>query len=395
MSDDKEAAREGYARRKATESVAIQSEPRTYGPAHPDHSYFQDLALAAVPGTAGAAEATQRLARHDAEVHADAEGPGGEYARAGLREYDRPRSENRAMSSGGSSGGPFVSPEWLTSQYAVFRSAEKAFTNQTMNLPIPDYGLQVNVPSFTSTASVAQQTENAAVSETDPSGADIQVSLVTIAGQVTISQQLQDRGGMSGLAFDKIISAQLGSQLGAAEDVYVINQSLANAGTVTDATAFTMALFYQDIAKARELLTDTAGTRLAATHVFSTSDLFSYVTRQLDSSQRPIVVPDSAALVASDGDPNWFSFTGVHLPAALRWFADDNIPASGGNTQILVARPQELLTFDGDPIAYAYPETLANQLSVVVGLRAYIAVVARYPKAVAAISGATYPTTLV
>ena len=117
-----------------------------------------------------------------------------------------------------------------------------------------------------------------------------------------------------------------------------------------------------------------------------------FITRQVDDQHRPIVTPDSSALVAAASDPEWAAWTGIHLPGALRWFSDDNIPASGSNTQIIVARPEEVFTFDGDYYAFSFPETQATTLSVTVGVRSYVGVVVRFPKAIAVISGNAYPT---
>jgi hypothetical protein len=374
--------------------VDVRSEPRLYGPAHPENSFWQDHALRAVPGQRGSSEAAERLTRHSIEVDGE--------IRAGTREgrrcmeaiREQTRGENRALSSATGSSGAFVTPVYEVDEWAAYRTPVKSFTNQTTNLPLPEYGLSVNLPSFTGTTTVSQQTENSGVSEGDPSGSNLSTTLVTQSGQVTISQQLFDRGGMTGLAFDLIVGQQLMWQLNTQIDTYVVTQALANAGTVIDAS-YSMANFYADIAKGREQLTDTNGVRMAATHVFSTSDLFGYITRQLDSESRPVVTPDSTALATVADDPDWDSWTGIHLPGALRWYTDDNIPVSGSNTQILVARPQEIYTFDGQHIAFAFPETEATSLSVVVGLRAYVGAVVRFPKAIAAITGNAYPTSLV
>ena len=72
--------------------------------------------------------------------------------------------------------------------------------------------------------------------------------------------------------------------------------------------------------------------------------------------------------------------------------SDDNIPAIGADTQILVARPEEIYTFDGQNLAFAYEETAAQNLTVQVGMRTYVGAVARFPKAVASITGTAYPT---
>lgn len=378
--------------------AVITSEPRVYGPGS-DASYFQDIALAAMQAPPSE-EARKRLTRYATELDreiADPNSPEGRRALQLKRENRRSsdRVEQRAGASSTSIAG-FTTPVYLVDEWAAYRSPARSFTDQTTKLPLPPFGLQVNVPSFTGASLVGTQTELSGVSDLSPTGSNISTSLVTQAGQVAISQQLFDRGGLSGMAFDKIILKQISLQLDAAVDTYVLTQALATAATVSDSNGITMAYFYQDLALAREKLSDTAGTCLLATHLFTTSDFFGYITRQVDSQLRPILPPDSGAIVAASqiDDPQWASWTGVHL-GQMRWHTDDNIPASGSNTQLLVARPEEVYVFDGEQLSFAYPETVAGSLSVIVGLRSYVGVIIRYPKAIAAISGSTYPTTLV
>ena len=375
----------------------VRSEPRVYSPGS-DHSWFQDLMLSGLRNVPGGQEGAERLQRYAAELDKEIAAGSLEGRRAEriVREAGRSDGgrETRAITSTSSAG--FTTPEYLIEDWAAYRSPNKSFTDQTTKLPLPPYGLQVNVPSFTGPATNVQQAgENQGITQATPTGSNIPVSLVTIAGEVSISQQLFDRGGLSGPGFDKILLAQILAQQDAAMDTYVIGQALANAGTVTD-SSFSMANFYADLALARELLADTAGVRLLATHLFTTSDLFGYLTRQLDSSLRPILVPDSGALVAADatGDPKWNSWTGIHL-GQLRLMTDANVPAIGANTQILVARPSEIFTFDGENYGFSFQETAAQTLTVTTGLRTYVGAVVRFPKCVASISGTAYSSALV
>ncbi len=378
-------------------NAVITSEPRVYGPGS-ERSYFQDRALS-VTNAPGADEARLALAAYAAELDVERRDrtPEGRRADAVAVEVRRMQSDSEQRAASSSTLAGFTTPAYLVQYWAAYRSAERSFTDQCTQLDLPPYGVQVNIPSFASTTTFSGQTENSGVSDTDPSGANLQTSLTTQAGRVTISQQLYDRGGMTGDAFDKILLRQMASQLDAQVDSYVLAQSLANAGSVSDSSAFSIANFLADIASAREKLSDTAGTRLLATHLFSTSDLYGYVTRQVDSTtNRPILTPDSGALVLAStlNDAQWNSWTGVHL-GQLRWHTDDNIPASGSDTQIIVARPAEVFVFQGEPISFASPQTNATTLSVVVGLRSYVAAIARFAKSVAVISGSAYPLTLV
>jgi len=401
-------------KRSAGMAAYIKSEPRTYGGAHPERSFFSDLISVSDPLSPDRRAATERLARHGKECAIEARSGSSEGQRARRAWAEAYRTEDpetsgtnafdeelRAMSTGSSSGGALVTPQYVVSRWSEYRSPYRAFADQCLSLPMPAYGMEVYVPSFTGPSGVAQQVaENAGVFEVDPTGTYLSTGVVTLAGQSFVSQQLHDRGGMQGMAFDIILGQQLREQLDAALDSYVLVQALANAGTVTDASGFSIGNLYTDLSKARELLTDTAGTRVRGTHAFMTSDLWGHISAQLDSSNRPIITPDFTAepwatLVAA-GDPKGEGWSGHVLPGGAALFTDDNMPttSSGANTQIIVARPQTICVWESEPIPIVYPESGATTLSVLIGLRAYAAAIPRLPRAVASISGNGYPVTL-
>ncbi|HVC15433.1 MAG TPA: hypothetical protein VND62_11305 [Acidimicrobiales bacterium] len=380
--------------------AAVKAEPRIYDRESP-HSFWRDRGLAAMPGHPLHREALGRLERHVREVAVEIRqgSPEGRAALAQLANNTREHAVERAaelrsaMTSGAASGGSFVTPAWLQNLWATYRSPLRSFTQQCSPVPAPDYGLEVIIPVFNSPTTVGEQTaENAGVDSSTPTAATLTATMVPLVGEVPVSQQLFDRGGP--MKFDEIITAQLKEQLDAAVNAYVLGQALATAQTVTDATTLSIATFYADLSSAREKLTDAAGTRVAGTHVFTTSDFAGWATKQVDKQTRPIVVPDAGALVAVSDDPAWQGFMGLVLPGNLRWFADDQIPTTSTHTQVIVSKPATIAVVETEPIAFAYEETFATTLTVVCGVRAYVAAVPRYPTAVAAISGAGYPTTL-
>ncbi len=163
---------------------------------------------------------------------------------------------------------------------------------------------------------------------------------------------------------------------------------------------FGIANLYADLAKGREVLTDTTGTRLRPTHVFTTSDLYSYVTRQVDATtSRPIVTPMFAPgfpMQKGDEQAKWAQFTGTVLPGGVLWFTDDTLPASGSDTPIVISAPDEAVVLaEGEPVFQALPQTDAATLQVVVRAYEYLAAIPRYPAGTAQITGAAYTTSLV
>lgn len=407
----------------------VTHEPRVYALDSP-HSFFGDVVNDALNGVEARA-ARARLARYAVELsheanHGSAEGRRADRIIAQVDRHNEERSkqrvrEFRALATGGgttaSAGGggaaAFVTPIFINEEWAAFRGGWRTFADQCHTLPLAPYGMEAYVPAFGSAAGAAQQTEGSGVTETDPSTALQGAPVVTITGQITLSQQLHDRGYAGGGSLDAVIGRQITQQLEQSVDTYVLAQVIAQATPVTDATAPASGTFipnlYKDIALGREAITDTAGTRLRPTHIFSTSDQFSFITRQTDSTFRPIVLPQQAPgmplrVGADDGQngangllPKWSRFTGLIWPGDVLWFTDDNIPASGSNTQILVSAPDEavLLLESPDPVLTVFPQTLAGNLQVIVNQRKYVSAITRHASGTAVITGGAYPTSSV
>jgi hypothetical protein len=399
------------------------TEERVYGEGSP-HSFYRDLgagfdASMVPPG------AQERMAQYGTEVAYEIRqgSPEGQRAERAIRELcrtddpetnrrlvDQRVTEMRAFATGGGAtasatgggGAAFVSPFFAWESLATYRGKHRTFTEQCGTGDMPPYGFQVYVPTFSTGASVMSQTEGQPVTESDPTTTLPGTELETITGQLLLSQQLEDRGFTgNGGDFDKMVAKQLQQQYDESVEMYVLSQALGSAATVSGQASFSIAGVYQDIAAGREKLTDTAGTRLRPTHFFSTSDFYSYVTRQVDSSQRPIVVPQFAPgfpLAAGDAQTKWSRFTGTVLPGGVLWFEADAIPNLGttSETQLIVSAPDEaMVVFEGEPVLMLAPQYGAASLELMLNLRAYVAAVPRYPSGTASIAGAAYTASLV
>jgi hypothetical protein len=208
----------------------------------------------------------------------------------------------------------------------------------------PPYGTEIYIPTFTAAKTAGEQTEGSAVTEGTPTTTLEGAAVKNIAGMLIVSEQLHARGFTGGGSFDEVVGEQIHEQLDEQIDKYVIGQAIVNGKGVTGATEYKTVKFYEDTAKAREILTDKAGTCLRPTHFFSTSDFYSFVTHQVDATtERPIVVPTFAPgfpltrnAESYDGEPEraWSRFTGTVLPGAVLWFTDDNVPNIGTTTKL-------------------------------------------------------------
>lgn len=400
-------------------NIAVVSEPRTYDK-RSHSSFFRDQMDMIVLGDHNA---RRRLERHEREVQTEVELRSTEGARVvrqrmvHLREQRRELSiselehEARAATSSTISG--FTTPQWIISEYAIARSTQRTFADQCRSLPLPDVGLQLNVPRFTVDASAGVQLEGSVVSEVDPSGTVNSENVQTIAAQITASQQLLDRtrNMPDGPAFDMVLYEQLKDDYDQSVNNYAIGKATGVGATVAGTAAFgatnPVAALYLDVASAREKITDTAGVHLQPTHLFTTPDLFSYMTKQLDSQNRPIIVPSLAPgvppgpIAAQDGDNEeaykWVQFTGTAVPGLLFWFIDATLPPSGSAgtvSPIIVSRPDRIILWESEPIVRVYPQTLANNLQCVVTFYAYTCCIPRTAGATATILGNAYQTNL-
>ena len=414
------------------------TEPRVYALDSP-HSYYGDFYMATARPRDGAG-ANERLTRYAREVAHEIErrSPEGLRAERIIRNYTRVddpdeherrfrahlaelrasvTAEQRATTTGGgatasAAGGgaaAFVTPYFLD-KWATYRGIHRTFANQCMRLPLPAFGMEVYVPTFSSASGVAQKAEGAAVTETDPSAALQGAAVAEITGQVTLSMAAHDRAWAGGGTFDALVHAQLRQQLDQQIDVYALTQAIASAGTTTNNvtwTANSIAPFLTDLASGREGLTDTAGVRLWPTRLISTSDFFSYVSHlAATSGQAAIVTSQYVPGLPLDGDrddPNerdaWSRFTGVVMPGALPWFLDDNIPTAGGtanNTQVIVSATQEslILLEDPNPVLSVFEQSgVAGNLQVILNAREYAALITRHASGTQVITGTAYPST--
>jgi hypothetical protein len=416
--------------------AAVIDEPGPYGPDSPN-SYYADLAASTaarieVPDLLRARtsdvdmrhEAVQeRLRRHSEDV-ASAIRKGDAYgkrAKAILseswREEDpvqhrqRTERELRAFTTGGGAtasaagggGAAFVSPAFLLAQRAPYRSPIRTFADQCASFPLPDYGMQVYIPTFTTADKAGEQSESATVAETVPATGFEGAAVKTITGQLLISQQFRDRMSPGGGAFDELVSQEMNWRLDEVIGKYVLNQALAGASIISGASAYTEAGFWKDLASARESLSDTAGTRLRATSMFTTTDLYGFVTRQVDkSTERPIWPPwyATAFPLAADTDdfrgpdwPKYARYMGTVMPGDLVWLTDEAIPNYGTTsfTQIIVSAPAVAMVFcEGEGVVSVFPETKATELNVLLNCRKYVAAITRHAAGTATIQGAAY-----
>ena len=407
------------ARKRVAAPAVIQSEQRTYGPGS-DESYFLDFARAAWPGRADYQDAVQRLSQHGKEVVRDAQNDPDERARLvrkskeyyrsdGLRsrqvvaDLESRRGEMRAgMDTTAASGGSFATPQYLVEDWAPYRQFGRNYIDLTNLKPLPDYGMTVYLPQVTLASAVAAQVgQNQGIAETDPTAGYLSANLTTEAGQVTISQQLLDRAG-PGIKFDKVVFDSLQRNYAQVIDTAVLTAAIANAGTVSNSQTGTSGTnvfqsFLSDIGNATQAMETLQGTVMSPTHAHVTGTEWAFLTAQLDSTGRILVVPSNhgpfnANLVGGDNELTGLpeGDTGYDV-GGVKIIKDSNIPVSGANTRLVVSHMPEVWVWEGELVPRTIPQTFAQNLSILLQVYTYYTVIVRYAKAVQVISGNRYP----
>jgi HK97 family phage major capsid protein len=401
--------------------IHVKTSERTYRK-NGEHNYFMDLASRAAGKTAPA----QRLARYAQEVSVDAQEadarikagsardwkPGqvaDEYlvrqARSGMQEAGVGELHARTgdLSTTATAGGDFVVPQYDTADWVRYARPGRVYADACHKLDLKPGGMSILVPKVTTGAVTASQaTQNTAIEDSAAVTATTTVPIVTIAGQQSVSQQIIDRADID---FVAAISEDLNADLAREVDYQVINGSGSSGqllgslnttgitSTVWSEVSPTYELLWAQIASTKGSI---ASTRfLPATHMFMTPDWWEYLESSFDSNGRPLIVPTAngpfnAVQVVQENAVAEGLTGGTVLGLAVN--QDFNIPANLGSgtneSHIVVARMDDQWLWEGPLMARALPQTLGNQLTVLLQVWEYAAfTAARYPKSMGAITG--------
>lgn len=411
--------------KRAQASASVISEPRVYSQSSPNSWYKDAAAMQIGPSDPNYRAAARRMEQYDREL--------GYEVRKGSREGDRAERiiigttrqedvkqnqetaimrmrELRTMDAGASSGGPFVSPYYLTSLFPAYR-ARRVTLDQAHKMPIGSYGLKVYVPrvitSGVNIATMAVDDMNAG-----PSGGSVDfgdeylsTDLSTLYGENTVSMQLLDRTqGGNGITFDEVLHRQMSIDYGVALDKLALDAMIAVGGSVTytDAGGFKLVVtsgpgvggFYGAVASAADTIRTTAGVVLDPSHIILRPARWDYIGAWADENERPVIHPDSAG-VASGMNTRDSGGTGYSI-AGLPMFTDQNMPDDDSQRdQAIVAQMDEVFVFaeDADTARFQVIQGPDAQYgSYLVRMYGYAGVICRYPAAIQVISGSGFST---
>jgi HK97 family phage major capsid protein len=349
------------------------NEPATYS-REGRNSYFLDLARVAHTGDR---DARGRLERNDAE--------------------------QRALSTSNGAGGEFVPPLWIEQEYVKYARPHRVFADMVNTNPLPAGTDSINVPKVSSgTATAVQGTQNTAVQNTDMVTTSIASSVFTVAGAQIISLQMLEQ---SPIRTDEVILGDLAADYAKQLDTLYLSGdgtsgkptgvlNLAGANSVTwSGTALTGATsLYNAVASG---ISKIWTTRFAApTAILMHPRRFAWMLAQVDSSNRPIIVPAQGGAFNAPGllGPSLNAEGPVGTFAGLPVFLDANIPTNLGTgtneDRIVVLKADDVYAWEGHFKAEAFAQTYANQLSMLLRVYNYASFQpARYPSSISVISG--------
>lgn len=388
--------------------VRVVSEPLTYERGN-GRSYFLDLARAQVLNDA---EARERLMRHAREV--EVELPKRERLREqraqqelrtipGLPE-DRHGSvfERRALDRTDGTGGYFVPPLWLIDEYIDLPRWGRPLANAVRNLTLPGGTDSINLPRIkTGTKTDVQTADGAPVASQDLTDDFVNAPVRTIAGQQDMSIQLLEQ---SPVGFDEIVFADLIADYNQRLDLQVINGSGTagqvlgilnvsgiNAITYTDADPTLPEMWVPWVQSVSQIA---SRRKMPATATFVTPGIWFWACSQLDTTNRPLIIPSQDGAVnpmalqtGADAEGPVGRLT-VGTPVILDGNIPSNLGAGTNETRIITLRTSDLYLWEGSMRTRVLQEVLSGTLQVRLQVYNYVAFMPnRRPEAISVVSG--------
>lgn len=351
---------------KGMSLTSIKSEARTYTP-QSGNSFLKDAYAAQFSNDFMARE---RLARH----------------------MNEERVERRDVTSSNFAG--LIVPQFLTNLAAPFARAGRPYADIVRRHELPAQGLTISISKVTTGSAVAEQSEGAAVQETNMDDTKLDISVVTIAGQQNVSRQALERG----TNIDSLVMADLSSAYNTTLDSTIVAATVSQAGqsvTYTDASPSVPELYPKILDAVQKVQTTFFG---GPNFILCHPRRLAFILAAVDGQNRPLAVPvpnytGQPAFASGNGAPVYGN-SGYTI-AGLPVITDANVTTTNGagtnEDVIIVGNAQEAHLWeqgDGSPMMLRFEQPKAAELDVTMIVFGYSAFTAnRYPNAFAKITG--------
>lgn len=388
--------------------AVVRSEPMTYDK-FGGNGYFRDLATMAAASmeptrAAEAAEARARMNQHGKEVEIESRrDPRLAERLREIRATPQSLQEKRVNpNTTAGTGGEFVPPLWLVSQYIPLTRPGRVFANRVNNQVLPPGIDVINIPKITTGSLTGIQTANAAaVTSQDIVTSTISAPVNTIAGQEDISMQLLEQSplAMDGVIFDDLsrdydqrLDIQIISGSGASgQHRGVLNVAGATSNTLqTNASFITVAsaVFHDASTASTQFKGIVNGKNQIETLRFAPATGIwchprranSWEATAVDTTGRPLFVAYAPFNALGIENPNQFQGVAGSL-SGLPVIKDANMSTTmlgtavtGGTADaIVVLKEDDLYLWEGSMRMRALPEILSGTLQIRFQLYAYSA----------------------
>ena len=359
--------------------VSVKSEPLTYQ-RHGQHSFFTDLIRRDIGHDTGAAE---RLSRHQREM-----------------EVERTNDASYALNSTDTTGGYLVAPLYLQQEFVDLARAGRITADLLGPKQLPPNTDTIVIPALSSGSSTAAQSDNASVSNTDPADTSVTGAVGTIAGYVDVSQQLLDR---SVPGIDEVVFADLAKDYAVRIDTAVLNSSVTNNKGLLQVSG-TNSVTYTDASPTLPELYPKISSAINSVHtgiynppnaIIMHPRRWAFCLSQLDSSNRPLIVPNTQGPQnAAGGFGGVVSQGSVGSIQGVPVYVDANVPttlgASTTEDRIIVLRTDECYVWEdlSGPYLETFRDVGSGTLTVRLRLHNYWAQInSRRAAAISVISG--------
>ncbi len=351
--------------------ISVGAEEPVYRPDARGLSFFRDVVMSRQDPSA-----MERLIRHQAAT------------------LDRLSAEQRDVTSADPGAAGFIPPIYLGELWAELPRPSRPFADVVPKMPLPDVGLQVQVPKVQSGTTVAvQAAENAAISETDIDSQSVTSNLVTIAGMNDISLQALERSfpGMDVVIFNDLLAAHdggLDTQLiagsgSSGQHLGIRNVSGKLSVTYTDSTPTGAEL----LPKIYDAIQQVATNRFRnATVIVMHPRRAAWLGKELSASF-PLFQQGQLTQAIGSQDQGFVTNFG-----GLRVVLDPNIAtnygASTNEDEIYVLAADDLILMEGPVLSVRFDQVLSANLTVRLRLHSFSFFVPhRQPKSICVISG--------
>jgi hypothetical protein len=342
----------------------VKREPLTYEPTSP-HSYFHDTMQSELRGDK---YAKARLERHRTELAV----------------------ELRTTTSTAGSGGDLDAPLHLQELFRTSTRGNRPLADLCKPLPLPRGTNKVTVPRLTSSSiastETAIQVDGGTLNETSFGTSTMSAPVSTIAGTITVSQQLLDMAPQPGADYiiatelkrdyDSRLESQLLTGSGSSGQLTGLSSlTLPTGNSVTATTNGTSSTnnlqdVWTAIGKAAAAVSNSRGKAPEAILMAGRRYFWMIANVTPDQSWSP----DSGGYHADAGEARDYEGNLYGPTVGLPTYIDGSIPAGTTADPIWVVRPSDMILFESEPmVQVAVDSDPSGSLGVRINFHAYVA----------------------